>query len=303
MSLTPSQRVTLMKEISERLSTEGWSLIDATLAGFSISIPEDTSWGVGTEASYILYAIRKAGDQILVDLAEHLGHTLDHATPAQLPTRTEPKFWHKGFLRLFISHLAKNKVYAAELQDALFSYGISGFVAHNDIEPTLEWQTEIEVALATCDSLVALLHDGFHASRWTDQEIGFAMGRGVPAFSVQLDEAPYGFIARFQAFNGNHKTAKELARELFDALRKKKGLERKMSDALIQLFEESHSFAEARDRTTYLNNITAWDPSYSARLRAAVKTNDQINGSFGVPQRVESFIQRRESKAQSASAR
>ncbi len=295
-----------MKEISERLSTEPWALIDTTLAQFSIPRPK-MSWNVGGEVTYILYALREATDPELIDLASHLGYMLtlktSTTTPARTPTSVEPEFWHKGFLRLFISHLAKNKVFAAELQDALFNYGISGFVAHNDIEPTLEWQTEIEAALATCDSLVALLHDGFHASRWTDQEIGFAMGRGVPTFSVQFDEIPYGFIARFQAFNGNHKTAKELARELFDALRKKKGLERKMSDALIQLFEESHSFAEARDRIIYLNNITAWDPSYSARLRAVVKTNDQINGSFGVPQRVESFIQKREGKAHSASAR
>ena len=31
---------------------------------------------------------------------------------------------------------------------------------------------QIETVLATCDALVALLHDKFHASKWTDQEIG-----------------------------------------------------------------------------------------------------------------------------------
>ena len=32
------------------------------------------------------------------------------------------------------------------LQDALLQFGVSAFVAHSDIEPTLEWQDEIEPA-------------------------------------------------------------------------------------------------------------------------------------------------------------
>jgi hypothetical protein len=110
-------------------------------------------------------------------------------------------------LRLFVTHLATYRAFAGELQEALLPLGISCFVAHNDIEPTLEWQAQIETALATCDALVALLHAKFHESKWTDQEIGFAMGRGVPACTVRLGETPYGFIGRFQAFNGNGKEA------------------------------------------------------------------------------------------------
>ena len=76
------------------------------------------------------------------------------------------------------------------VQEALWAYSISAFVAHNDIEPTQEWQTEIETALATCHALVAMLRAGFHGSNWTDQEVGFAMGRGVPVFSVRFGEIP-----------------------------------------------------------------------------------------------------------------
>ena len=82
--------------------------------------------------------------------------------------------------------------------------------------------TQIETALATCDALVALLLENFHASNWTDQEIGFAMGRGVPVYSVRFGQDPYGFIGRFQTFNGNQKVAAALSRELFDAYRKNK---------------------------------------------------------------------------------
>ena len=191
--------------------------------------------------------------------------------------------------RLFITHLAAHKVFAAQLQDALLLYGISSFVAHSDIEPTLEWQTQIETALATCDALITLLHDKFHESKWTDQEIGFAMGRGIPAFAVHLGETPYGFIARFQAFNG-HKTVEELARELFDSYRKNKQTQQKMSETIVGVFEDSRSFAEARRVMGYLEELEIWEPSFSSRIRAAAQNNSQVEGSWGVPNRVESLV-------------
>ena len=69
--------------------------------------------------------------------------------------------------KVFISHLATNRQFAGALQQCLLEYGISCFVAHNDIEPTTEWVVEIETALATCDAAIALLTPNFHESNWT----------------------------------------------------------------------------------------------------------------------------------------
>ena len=63
---------------------------------------------------------------------------------------------------------------------------MSCFVAHVDIHPTKEWQDEIESALSSMDGFVALLTDKFHESDWTDQEVGFALARGVPIIAVRL---------------------------------------------------------------------------------------------------------------------
>src|SRR5258708_21866172 len=171
MPLTPSQRVNLMKEISDRLGAESWPLIDTTLGQFGL--PTSNNWS-GASDGYVLKMIKDAGDEELIALAHHVGYQFELTSP---PLRVDPPFWRKGMLRLFITHLATYKSFAAQLQQELLIYGISGFVAHNDIKPTLEWQAQIETALATCDALVALLHDKFHESKWTDQEIGFAMGR------------------------------------------------------------------------------------------------------------------------------
>jgi nucleoside 2-deoxyribosyltransferase len=236
--------------------------------------------------------IQNATDKSLIELAEHVGYTV-HSLKK---TSIEPAFWRKGMLRVFLSHLALNKSFAAELQEALIKYGISSFVAHNDIHPTDEWQDQIEIALATCDALVALLHNDFHQSNWTDQEIGFAMGRGVPTFAIRLGQDPYGFIGRFQAFNGISKGAEELAKELFDVYRTNKQTQEIMADVLVGLFEDSDTFAEAKTRMGYLVEIEHWKSSYSTRIANAVEFNSQISGSYGVEERVSRLIKKWQDK-------
>jgi hypothetical protein len=181
MSLSPSQRISLMREIAQRLGAEQWAIIDLTLKQFDL--PWTNEWnGTGRSNEYVIDMIAGAPDQTLIELAKHLGYTLEVLAPSHV----EPAFWRKGMFRLFISHLAVHKKWASELQEALLQFGICGFVAHSDIEPTTEWQDQIETALSTCDALVALLHDKFHESKWTDQEVEFAMGRGVPVLFSSL---------------------------------------------------------------------------------------------------------------------
>jgi len=267
------------------MQMEEWPLIDLTLSQFGLPISD--GWN-GTKVEYILQMCKGGNDNVLVELAQHVGFQLDEAPKPGI----DPPFWQKRMFRVFISHLSAERVYAAQLQQALTAYGISGFVAHNDIEPTLEWQAQIETALATADSLVALLHPEFHASRWTDQEIGFAMGRGLPVFAVRFGQDPYGFVGRFQGFVGGGKTPEALAAELFNAYRKNKQSARRMGEVLLNLFEDSASFAAAKLRIGYLEQIEVWDSSFGPRLEIAAKSNSQISGSWGVPERAHALAKR-----------
>jgi hypothetical protein len=285
MALTPSQRVTLVKQISDRLADEEWPLIDLTLKEFGL--PTTDTWS-GTKEAYLIEHVAGASDAVLMQVAAHAGYEIQGL---EQPPAFEPPFWTKGQLRLFVSHLAAHRAFAGELQEALAKYGISAFVAHNDIEPTAEWQTQIETALGTCDALVALLHPNFHESRWTDQEIGYAMGRGVPVFSVRFGQDPYGFIGRFQAFNGNGKTADQLAHELFLVYLTHKQTERAVASALVGLFEKSNSFAMAKRLIGQLETLQYWETGFSGRIAAAVEANGQIEGSWGVPDRVTALIE------------
>jgi hypothetical protein len=70
MALTPSQRITVIKEVSQRLDSEDWPLIDLTLKQFSL--PWSNEWS-GTKDAYVLRMIEEAADDVLVDLARHVG--------------------------------------------------------------------------------------------------------------------------------------------------------------------------------------------------------------------------------------
>jgi hypothetical protein len=134
--LTPSQRITLLKEIGTRLSMEEWPLVDVTLAQFKL--PTSEEWQ-GDKSAYILHMVKAAPDHSLIELAQHVGFFLEEA----LKTGVDPPFWRKRMFRLFISHLSAEKVFAVELQEALLRFGISSFVAHSDIEPTLEGRRKL----------------------------------------------------------------------------------------------------------------------------------------------------------------
>lgn len=112
--------------------------------------------------------------------------------------------WDLNHFRLFISHVSEFRVEATQLA-AIFleQYGIHGFAAHEEIEPSIDWQNEIESSLGSMDALLTLLTPGFSASLWCNQEVGWALGRGNLALSVRLGEDPRGFVGRFQAVSGN----------------------------------------------------------------------------------------------------
>ena len=151
-----------------------------------------------------------------IDLILKIADELDIERPAGAPLAAgPPRNWlnTKSF-RLFISHISKHKDRATRLRDCLTPYGISGFVAHEDIHPIQEWQDEIERALYTMDAFLAMHTLGFSESIWTQQEIGFALGRGAKVISLKMGEDPAGFIGKRQALPRRDRKAEEIAREI-----------------------------------------------------------------------------------------
>ena len=295
MTLTPSDRVRIISEIGRRLGTSEWTLIDLTLRQFGLPWTDD--WRGDSRDNYVMSMIQDGPDDVLLSLGRHLDYEFTTSRPS-----TEPTCWRSDYFRLFISHLAEHRRFAANVQKELLAFGVSSFVAHNDIRPTREWQDEIEAALATCDGMLALLHPGFHESKWADQEIGYAMGRQVLIVTARLGTDPYGFIGKFQSINGDGKNAVALAEELFDILREHEMTRVRIAEAVAALFCQSDSFAEARNNMKLLERTNYWNASLSDRVRSASESNRQLGDAVWqwtpevtVPQRLEEFLARMES--------
>ena len=125
-----------------------------------------------------------------------------------------PKFWADGYLHLFISHLSANKRTVSALKAAMARWGISAFVAHEDIEPSKEWQREIELALETMDVMVAVVEPGFRESNWCCQEVGFAMGRRVDVIPLRVGLDPFGLFGKYQGIQAKSKYPKDIAQQI-----------------------------------------------------------------------------------------
>lgn len=172
-------------------------------------------------------------------------------------TDTEHKIFNKDTFGLFISHRDGFKKEANQIKESLRFYGISSFVAHEDIEPSDEWIKEIEKALFSMDALLALLSDGFSSSVWTNQEVGVAYGRGKFILSVRLGEDPKGFVGKFQALRLKSSLENEIAEQIASHLLVHPRTKQKMQYAYFTALANTTTWAQSERWAKMLPVITS----------------------------------------------
>ena len=198
---------------------------------------------------------------------------------------------------VFLSHSHLDKERATEVKGILRTIGLEGFVAHEDIEPTLEWQDEILARLRTCRGLTVLATEGARSSPWVSQEVGAAVIRGVGIVSISLGAAPFGFLYRHQAVRWRlPKSEKQMdlrdAAEanipaLYHALEKVGVATR---DNLIEGIGRTRSFEEARVVAAVLARAGQLDPLQAARLAYLIDKNSNVSGCWDAQRLFPSLI-------------
>lgn len=216
MQLKVSDRLAIADRIGRELQERySYGEIDTYLNAFGVARPEGVT--VNSKWIYAKSALGSASSSTLGEIVEDLGIE----ALATISAKTHlPEVWKDSRLRVFISHLSTEKLKATRLRDALHSYGANAFVAHEDIEPTLEWQVQIERALHCMEVFISIHTPGFSKSIWTQQEIGFAVCRGVKIIALRMGEDPTGFISKHQALSRGVKTAEQIASDIDALLRK-----------------------------------------------------------------------------------
>nr|WP_321235801.1 toll/interleukin-1 receptor domain-containing protein [uncultured Psychroserpens sp.] len=238
------------KELQSRMT---FSEIDGYFEVYGI--PTDHQPSYYSKYVYVKEVLPKVDDKIILEIAQEL--EIDHPsiTNKSNMQESDANFWKPGHFKLFMSHLASFKKTTSILKNDLERYGISAFVAHEDIEPTKEWQDEIEKGLFTMDALCAILMPGFKESNWTDQEVGVAIGRDVLIIPIRKDLDPYGFIGKYQGLQAIGKNVGEVANGVFKIIASNPKTKNQYLNILVELILLSNSVNQGIERLNALKEI------------------------------------------------
>lgn len=283
--MKPGDRIALLKSLATRLADMDWGELDLTLRQFRL--PWSETWQGSDKYGYALSHLEAGPDDSLLALYEHLysGNRF-----LGIPSISTEGNWYPNRFRLFLSYVSEYNKFISEIKTHLMKFAIDAFLAHEDIEPTKEWEKEIELALETCHALAAFLTPDFHISNWTDQEIGYCLKRRVLIIPVRLGSDPYGFLSRYQGLQGSGRSPEKIAQMIFDILVSHDLTAGQMADALVSQLEDSPSFADAKYNISLVERVNSWTPDLLRRLEASVQRNNQIRNAFGIPERIRSLI-------------
>jgi hypothetical protein len=127
MPLTPSQRIKILREVSNQLADSEWPEIDLVLTQFQL--PTENTWN-GSKVQYVLEMASNAPDEVLNGLAEHFELP---AAVTGAPAVSHPSFWKEGTLKVFVTHLAIHRNFAGELQEQLMKKVVFQRLSHTMI--------------------------------------------------------------------------------------------------------------------------------------------------------------------------
>jgi len=181
-------------------------------------------------------------------------------------------------LRVFLSYSHKDKKLAGEIKKRLEHHGFEVFLAHEDIEPSREWQEEIIHNLKGCDIFIPIVSENFKESKWCDQESGFAFAEGKYIIPINVNFVPYGFIGKYQALKIDESISDSCAK-IIDII-KKSPLKEKLTDYVIKMFIKSRNFDVANANAQLLEKYEPFTEDQINEIIRGYVTNYQISGGF-----------------------
>jgi translation initiation factor 6 (eIF-6) len=176
----------------------------------------------------------------------------------------------------FLSYRLDDRHVAAEVGKFLEMFGITAFMAHEDINVSHEWQQTILDQLEAADIFIAILSEDYIQSTYCLQESGIAVFRKAKMTIIPLSidgTVPPGFMAHIQSRRieaGNVSQAILLAGIA-------KHDPKVAIDGIIKRIRASPSYAATEDRFDLLHPYLdqASEKQIAALLEAAVE-NPQI---------------------------
>lgn len=172
-------------------------------------------------------------------------------------------FWIDGYLKMFVSHLSSNRERISAMKSSLANWGISAFIAHEDIEASREWRDEVEAGLESMDVLVAVVEPGFKESDWCVQEVGFALGRKIEIIPLRAGLDPFGFFGKYQGIQIKGKNPERVANEVTQTLLKKP----QHRNRLLLSMGKAFASLQSSKKTELLSLLDSWSIATDSQLK------------------------------------
>ena len=106
-------------------------------------------------------------------------------------------------MKVFISYSTKDKAMAGGLCRQLASHEINGFLAHETIKVSADWEKILIKELREAGAIIALISKAYRRSAWAGHEMGFffaKLTRKKAVIPISLDGTkPAGIFRRIQA--------------------------------------------------------------------------------------------------------
>lgn len=176
-------------------------------------------------------------------------------------------FWVSGYLKMFISHLSSNRAKMSALKAGLANWGITAFIAHEDIQVSREWRDEVEAGLETMEVLAAVVEPGFKESDWCAQEVGFALGRKVDIIPLRAGLDPFGFFGKYQGIQIKGKMPELVASEIAQVLLKKP----QHRDRILQSMTKAFSSLNSEKKVGLINTLDSWSILTDIQLKSVLE--------------------------------
>jgi len=198
-------------------------------------------------------------------------------------------------VRVFISYatVQKDKGLASNLKKELEGLGLEVFLAHEDINPSSDWQDAILEKLKSTDIFMPIITEDFSKSYWTDQESGIAFIEKKLILPIAVDgHVPYGFLGRYQAFRQKSELPIIADRIIGAIIQSKKEFAGSLLDSLIKLFAISYKYDDAGFKSSLLLKFDTMSAEQVNEIFRSILLNDQIYDAYSAQANIKELFEK-----------
>lgn len=196
-------------------------------------------------------------------------------------------------MQVFLSYREdeEGKEYASALREELAILGINAIMASRSIRPGAVWAQTILEHLEASSALLCIASRGYTDSAWCQQEIGWAIGRNIPALWIRYDSAEHstGFLKSKQELVPSEPLDEaEIARAIGAWLAAEDKTREETRATLLRALTFSSTYQQTRDIAHVLATLDSLTDDEWQQINDAAASNRQVRDAISYFDRAKS---------------